>query len=381
MFYANEDNENPMSGVNAKLFASDGTIIDSSFTDNSGKYEFGNLASGTYIIKYSTEEEAGGIELSDAFLILQHISGNYTFDAIQAMAADVDGDGEIGMDDYNQIVFEYLNEENPFPVGPWVFKNDTVTFTTESLDGGGHLGSSSGDVNGSLQPDPKRNRLFVENPAIEIIEQESETIDFPLSCDDNLQIAGMHLSFRIPNELNVVGVESSIPGVQTFYKDGLLKVTWMDTTLQGYTLTNDKAMVTITTKTKNITVNGNNYNVVLCDESHLMDVNGNLISGVKLSLPSINVKLSQDLSVKAYPNPFAANVTIEYYMPQGGAVSIILTDQSGRIVADIENTYRNEGIQEETIDGTSLLPGIYYYTVRSMANTERIIHGTIIKSK
>jgi hypothetical protein len=101
---------------------------------------------------------------------------------------------------------------------------------------------------------------------------------------------------------------------------------------------------------------------------------------VSLLLPSINVTLQENISLSAYPNPFLNNVTFNYSLPGDGHITIDLFDRAGRKVMELENSVRAAGCHQVKMDGSTLLPGVYYYSIR-YAGSEQFIHsGSIIKS-
>ena len=378
------NNDNPMSGVNAYLHAPGDIIIDTAITDIEGNYTFENVTPGDYKVTFSTEQPAGGVALEDPYLLLLKFSDPdiYPFTDIQKLAADVDGNDTLNLLDYNSILEGYMNQEVPFPIGPWVFETVLTPIPVPSREGFiTSRASSSGDVSGSLQPDPKGSPIFLNNPVVNLTADPSDPIEFNLAGGQNLKIAGMHLVIRIPDDLNVISVESPVSAASIFISEGEIRVTWIDRTRQGFEITEGTPLLVIRTKATRLSRNGNSYGLKLGDESHFIDINGELIQGVSLILPTINVKLQKDLAVSAYPNPFLNFSTLDFLLPQDGLVIIALFDQSGRQVMEMENGIRSAGSHQVIIDGAALLPGIYHYSISFSGSDQYINTGTIIKSK
>jgi hypothetical protein len=371
----------PMSGTTAYLHSSAGDIIATDITDNQGYYEFLDLVPGNYTVTFSSEQPAGGVELSDADLLLQFLDGECTFTPIQELAADVNGNGVINMGDYNHILNGYLNQNNPFPIGPWVFETLSVTIPNTSRDGFiSKSGSSSGDVNGTLTPDPKTNPIFLDNPVIDVTQAPSDPIDFELKGGQNLLIAGMHLVINVPDGLDIIGVESAISQAGIYISGQQIRVTWLDETMQGFDITEGNPLLVIRSEAKGSSRNRNSYSLKMSDESHFMNTDGKLLSGVSLELPSINVTLQDNMSLSAYPNPFLNNITFDYSLPEDGHVTIDLFDRTGRKVMELENSPRAAGSHQVRIDGSVLLPGVYYYSIKYSGSKHFIDSGSIIKS-
>jgi hypothetical protein len=371
----------PMSGVTAYLHNSNGDIISTTTTNNEGNYSFNNVAAGNYTVTFTTEESAGGITLTDAFVVMLHLYNLYPFNNIQALASDVDGSGTITWTDYNLILIGYLNQGNPFPVGPWVFEQLPVTVPVAAREGFTTRGGSSGDVNGSLVPDPKNSSISLTNPSISLTARSTDPIEFKLSSAANLNIAGMHLVIKIPDGLSVINVESSVPSTNVSILNNQVRVTWIDDSRQGFEIVNGVPILVITTRASALSRNDNNYSLKLSEESHFINTDGELVSGVTLDLPTINVNSAKDFTVAVYPNPFIENTNINYVLPEDGKVVISLFDQSGKKVKEIMDSGNSAGRHEAQIEGIDLMPGIYHYCIIYTGSDQIINTGTIIKSK
>lgn len=371
----------PISGVNAYLHAPGGTIIDSTITDVNGEYSFYNLAPGDYTVTFTTSQPAGGVELSDAYLVMMKIMYNIPFSDIQMLAGDVNGSGDITWNDYYMIVIGYLNQGIPFPIGPWVFQTAQVTIPNASRDGFiTRGGSSSGDVNGSLQPDPKSNPIFISAPEKDLFLAQTDNIEFNVQADENIFVGGIQLSLRVPDELEVQRIESPISVVSSYSAEGLLRITWLDESMNGMELKEGENMLTIYTKAKQNST-GNRFNLVLCDDSHLMNVKGEIMSGVKLSIPVNNITWQKDFSCSLFPNPFVNNAVLTFELPEESLVYVVLYDQTGRQVNEAVKDRFAAGYNQVNIDGSSFVPGIYFYTIKCTGNTSFSKTGAIIKSK
>jgi hypothetical protein len=374
-------NNFPMSGVTAYLHNSSGEVISTTTTNNGGHYTFQNVAAGNYTLTFTTEETAGGVTLTDAFIVMLHLFNLYPFNSIQQLASDVNGSGTITWDDYFLILIGYLNQGDPFPIGPWVFEQFQVTMPAASREGFTTRGGSSGDVNGSLIPDPKNSSIFLSDPITSQTVSSSDPIDFTLSSNGNFIIAGMHLVIEIPEGLELIDVESSIPSASISKLNNEIRVTWIDDSREGFEIADGKSILVITTKQTSPTRDEKNYSLRLSNESHFIDVSGELISGVTLVLPTIHTNTIKDIAVAVYPNPFKDNTLLNYQIPEDGAVTISVFDQAGRQVQELKHSACLAGKHEVKIEGSDLVPGIYHYAVIYTGNHQLINTGTIIKSK
>ncbi|NOX48032.1 MAG: T9SS type A sorting domain-containing protein [Chlorobi bacterium] len=61
-----------------------------------------------------------------------------------------------------------------------------------------------------------------------------------------------------------------------------------------------------------------------------------------------------------FPNPFNSKTTIDYSIPESGYVSLNVYDLSGRLVANVIDTYKPAGNYSTNFNGEDLRGGIYY---------------------
>jgi hypothetical protein len=66
-----------------------------------------------------------------------------------------------------------------------------------------------------------------------------------------------------------------------------------------------------------------------------------------------------------YPNPFNPVTTIEYDVPKGNHVKIVVYDVNGRQVGILADDYKPAGSYRINYDASHLSSGIYYYTIIS----------------
>jgi hypothetical protein len=191
----------------------------------------------------------------------------------------------------------------------------------------------------------------------------------------------MHIALVIPEDLEIVKVEPTIKGTHVFISDNKLNITWMDSTLQGVQVQKGTPLISIKAIAKKPHRDINTYSLRMKETSHFINSKGDVVSGLKLSLPVLNVSFVDNLDCSAYPNPFISSATIEFILPRDGQAIVTLFDQAGRQVMEIENAFLSSGKNQVKFDGTRLLPGIYHYSVRMNNMNQAYATGTIIKSK
>jgi len=80
------------------------------------------------------------------------------------------------------------------------------------------------------------------------------------------------------------------------------------------------------------------------------------------------------LSLSAYPNPFNDHVTISWYSPVNGEVSLLLFNTMGEMVDFFTEKSENRGNHTLELSSASLLPGIYYARIRLKTSNNLMIN-------
>ncbi len=84
---------------------------------------------------------------------------------------------------------------------------------------------------------------------------------------------------------------------------------------------------------------------------------------------------AEQFSIKAYPNPFSQETTLEFALAHEEQVSIIVHDMLGRKIYEHSGTFE-QGINMHKISGNSLPAGVLVYTLKTASQT---VSGRLIK--
>lgn len=83
-------------------------------------------------------------------------------------------------------------------------------------------------------------------------------------------------------------------------------------------------------------------------------------------LPHPGAVTSRALITTAYPNPFTENTTIFYSAPEDAFVRVKLYNSQGKLMGQLYDDAVEKGATYQfELDGTRMLPGIYYYTIET----------------
>ena len=79
---------------------------------------------------------------------------------------------------------------------------------------------------------------------------------------------------------------------------------------------------------------------------------------------SVASELKNELKLINYPNPFSSKTTIQFQTTSFAKVSLVVSDQTGRIITTLVNEALPSGIHQFDFDGSSLPGGIYFYQLK-----------------
>ncbi len=375
--------ESPIADVNVYLNDVNGNIVDSTITNPTGHFVFNQITPGDYILSCSTTIPPNLVDLNDAFSILLHLMGLYPFDPIQELAADVDGDGSVTWDDYFTIVIGYFTYGNPFPVGDWVFEDVAVT-VNGSRDGTGIGGSSSGDVNGTYVPD-KNLFINISDDSETLMSEINRKFNLEIKAKDALKTNGFHLELNIPEEIEVINIESQFDDLNYNIAGNKLYITWLDQTMNSRSVRSGETLLTI-----NALFNGDRapaYELSIQPEqtSHFIDENGQLLENITIKVPKILItgpvqdQSEEIIDGKVYPNPFINEITFDYELTEAGNFSIEIYNTSGQLVKLAYNGFKQAGPHKSNIYTEDLLPGYYIYKMLIQGKPGSVKTGSMIK--
>ncbi|NPV36647.1 MAG: T9SS type A sorting domain-containing protein [Bacteroidales bacterium] len=378
VYYHNNPNK-PLANIQIDLKDGSGNILQTTFTNQSGQYSFANVPAGTYTLSASTNLPSGGVTLQDAVLILMNVLGLYNLTPIQQLAADVDGNGVVNMNDYLTVVYGWFLYGYPFPTGTWVFNDATVVAGLK--DGNNMGGSSAADVNGSYVPNYTKAELVMAAEVVETREaSENEFIEIPVYPGQSVDASAFALYFEYPADyIRIDAVESRHENLRYTTEDGMLKVVWAQTTPTAQALRPGVPLFTVKAMTlPGFRFLGNlTFNPVA--GSHVVDVDGNVPGDFKLGIPRVEFKESSNQIVSLYPNPVNENTRLMLNLPEDSRVRMEIYNNEGRLISTPVNQTLAAGIHTLTPELGKLARGTYYYTITLESNHLQTIKGTFMK--
>jgi len=354
------DSTRPINSVIVTLKDANNNLFATTTTGPDGVYLFTDVPTGTYNIRGIKDAPGGGVTMMDATLVLFHILGFYPFDDIQSLAADVTGNKVINTADYLLIV-KHIVRNTPFPVGEWVFLNETIQVNDLKGSGpGGLTGSSAGDVGGVFVPGTRGLEAYPVASAGVLNAAGEESVKVSLKSNEVLELTSAGLLINYPSNLiNIESVEFPGNDFEYFIEGNQIRIAWIDPSGNPLSLSAGQELVTLNCRTTSNFTAGMKAQFTLDGNTSLVNTALNEIKDAKLQIPSIEYALPS-LRLSNYPNPFAVTTTLSFYLPESGSVSFSIFDQNGRMVKEIKAGEMTEGNNTYILEGSGLTPGSYY---------------------
>lgn len=362
----NNENKTPMRGVEVLLKNTDGVIVASQFTDTDGNYEFKNLDEAVYVLDGRFDGEVVGVDFQDLHLIRKHILGKIQLDGISYLVSDVDGSGVVDWNDFWHFLFDWFIKKEEFKAGKWAFLSREIDLTGAETKNGlvdvmSAVGNSNGD--GDYEPGVKNQPFNLELLYTGAISSSNDYFEIPIKCSDIESVGGFGIVLNYSNNVVIEEISSQVENLNYSFENGVLRVSWMNTSLGLSSFGNDVSLFTIKTKVLGAEIEKQLFS--LSDESHIIDVNGNKIDGAKLTMPQIvnGIEDAQPELKGIYPNPVRDHAKIEYKLASLSDVSLTLYNSNGQKIVELVKAVQPSGVYfvDVNISNFNLSNGTYVY--------------------
>ena len=359
--YQNNANT-PINNVLVYLKNTNGTVLDSLLTNQSGEFNFGYKPKTTYQIDAYSDLPWGGVNSTDALLVRRATIGLSTLNKLQSNAADVNNSKTISSLDALNIRKRMVGVINSFQINDWVFTKDTLVLAQNDVVHN-KKALCAGDVNGSFSANfTKSTSINLFNKG-EIKVNRNQSIEIPFICENKIQPAAVTLLLNYPdNIIDVEKISSSLPGFMYSAKNGKIIIAW--DSLKPFTFSKSDELFIMKFRAKREATEKDAISFKVDDKSEFADENVEIINEVSLSFSNviINPYLDYELSPN-YPNPFSKSTEIRYELPEDGFVSLKAYNILGQEVKTIVSSRQKAGSYSVRFDGSELSGGTYSYKI------------------
>ena len=297
-------------------------------TDATGAFLLPLVTPGTYDVVVTSNTPWGGVNATDAVLILRSFSGSAPLNGIRLTAADVNGSASVNSTDALNALNRFTGALQTFSVGNYAASTSSYT---ASGAGTGSLNVSMlcyGDVNASYQP----NGGFVRTSWKDLSTQgvariTSGSYEVPLFVSRGVQPAGVSLELELPEGLRVLGVRAS-EGLRAnqvvYHQEGnRVRMAWLDESGAELKAGDVLCYVQVEGAVEGVWRSST--------EVEMANVLGEVQSGVELRMPKLSASLGA-MEASVYPNPGRGLRTLSLELSEGMGVAVRVTDALGRTV-------------------------------------------------
>lgn len=370
---ASTDMENAL----MEIFDFGGSPISSTNTNTSGYYSFGSFSSGNYTMDITPDDVWGGVNSTDALLILNHFAHIDTLEGMELAASDVNYSQTVNGTDALFVMKRYTGMISSFPSGDWFYNTANLTINGNQVVNDFAM-LCFGDVNSSYTPAKKdKESVLLVYEGTQII-QSFTPFDLTVSIKDMIEAGAVSLGLVYPEEyFEITGAELlNTSGSAIFTtEDGLFRIAYADLNGVGYTTGEDMLILHCTAK--DLSLLQEPILVELYEESEFADPAAQVIDNVTLVTPELatmtvgmNNNAIEGLWLSEnYPNPFSNNTTIHYQIPEYGYVNIKVYDITGNMVKELVDSQLKAGEYTVGFSSEDLEPGVYFYKLE-FSNSE-----------
>lgn len=319
-------------GSTLSLLNASGQILATTLTNTEGQYSFSGLADGTYTLRVQPSIPWGGVNATDAYLILQHFVQITMLDGLYVVAADVFKGGTVNSKDALAAARRFVGLDQSFSQGDFV--NDLSGPIT--LSGGQVLQKdirllSIGDVNASYD----FSGLLRTQPGAELRSDSEISMvqgartEISLLSKEAIRVSAISLSFEYPSEQ--FEIESVRPASETGLftwkaENGIVRMAWFNTEAVGFVAGAPLVHFQIKALGKGLI----NTPFVATPETEIAGSSGEALPAPALLFPKIRMEKNSPLeSLSIYPNPVKTTCEISYISAVEGSATLKISNLLG----------------------------------------------------
>ncbi len=385
----------PMEGVEVKLYHSGSGSPATTLTNDQGIYQFNLIDPATVSkIEVGSSLPWGSVSANDALAMQLKIvqspptywqSPTYNVDFMNYLA-DINNSSTLSIQDVLGAKYRILNPSSyQFPAGNWRFYAEGSTFTPltfESnnsaslanplLDGNNYYPNIYarvvGDADGDYNPNPSKELIPIQEGEALIV-NNGENFDLDIRLRNGLKYAATSMTLYFDDsKIEVESLSSSLPDLEYVLEGNQIRVVW--TSLTSVDMDADDVLVTLNMRTI-APVSWTDQVLYLNGNPVFGDLLAEMIPGVEIIAQPIENNLTgligfdeEKLALSLYPNPAKDWVTVNYNLPAHSEVKIVLVDLMGVVVSELIENEQMTGTYTFRFNATHLNLDMGVYSVR-----------------
>lgn len=366
------DPEYPIPEAEAVLFDQAGQIVATTLTNADGYFGFENVPDGSFYVEFSTDLDLGQVTMEDALSIIFYLAGIVDYTPLQQLAMDVNGSGNIGMDDFTYILIQHILFGNPFPVGEWVFEDYEVN--TNNRSGDGSIGGSrTGDAEGVLVPTGRDEVQGYELLTRSQINVRTDEVWIPVFAQLSEQsILGYVLAVNFdPEKLEILDVKSPLGEVNYNIVENQLRISWIDAN-SGFSVDANTPLTNIYVKIKDQAPDGQYF--TLGSNTQILDQDGKSIDYLVFEMPEL---IFQNITATVFPNPTTDFVNLKLSLDESTDLFVKIYSPNGQVLVN-KMINAVKGNQTKQVVLPQLTQGLYQIVVQDVIKGQILINEKLI---
>lgn len=351
----------PLNEVIVKAFNTDNIEVARDTTDAAGFYDFLSLPAGNYTLRFETDKAFGGVNATDALLIMKHFVQISLLEGLKIKACDVDGSGYINSLDALVVAKRFTGQTTSFVVPDWIFS--TVNFSIPALQAQNNvLALCAGDANGSFIPETKSEpALTLTSAGMQFYSPDQEFL-IPIRVNTQMEIGAVSLVISAdPDAVEILGLESTaLENLIYTVEQNEMRISWYS--LNPVNLVAGDILMYLRANVINLR---NNPVLTLGGFSEIADGQAIPMLDATLVYPKLSSGSSDSQHFSVYPNPAKDRVQVK--LPAGEVQNFMLevTDQLGKQVMSVRIP-ADKRAGSFDLNVSTLQPGLYGFRLHSM---------------
>jgi hypothetical protein len=358
--------------------------VASTNTNINGEYVFASFPSGNYQMNITPFDAWGGVNATDALLILNHFAQIDTLTGMKLAAADVNMSSTVNGTDAMYVMQRFASLITDFPAGDYLYHTESLVVNNDHITNDIKM-LCFGDVNASYEPTgAKSSSVDLVYEGTISVSPFSEFI-VPVVLKTGMSTGAVSAGFYFPeNHLEVLDVQMANGSTNFFWsaQNGLFKLAWCDMTPMN--IASDQILLSIRFKAKSFTGMTSSILLDLFEDCELADQYALAQQGVVLAVPEIhsaitlvNSQTHNDFSFDVYPNPMADFAIIEFSLEKQSSVTIELFNLHGAHIKTISSSVFAAGKHQLELRIPGLDQGMY--TLRMVSGNGTTAYSKVLK--
>ena len=291
---------------------------------------FSPMETGAYHVVVSTQKPWGGVNATDAILMINHYSNGAPLQGLRLTAADVDLNSAVNATDALQTLQRSVGIRTSFDAGNFVWSPASLNIPL----GSGPISLpvtalATGDVNASYVPSLQLRPHWLDFSATETHDGSvpSENGTLPLSVNLPVVPAAVSLSLALPAGARLLGVD--VPQHQSpfpvlFHQDGqMARIAWCDPTAA---LKNAGSVLC------NLRISGGEPSQIRWgSESEIANPQGEAYDGLIWRMPYTSPSVPR-FDIRLFPNPASGQRTIAWSLSHAAELDFQIYNMLGTLV-------------------------------------------------